>query len=396
MQSASQVSWSALLVEPIALTLAIVWIALAYSVVLRPPEINAADFYTFWDSARWYREGLDPYLHQAPRYGLGYNLNVPAAVLFFLPFSLLDLVPAFVIWTTMSVALFAYAGWRIAVVTGYERRLLVVCALFISQSIFTSLQLGQMTAIIMIVFTEAWIADRQPPSPNGVVGPRHRPLTAGALLGVVIGFKPLLAPFALYALWRSSLPLITGMLAGIAAIWLAGLLLMGTAGYRSWFDVLQRVTWSAQLSNGSLLAALQRLFTTVPDLTITPLGLHDNWISPLWWTLTVMVAAIGFRAIAGDRDREWLIVLLGSLLVSPLGWVYYVPLAAGPLAAHLRRASTRARWVAGVGYAFLCIPYTVMNGAYGVLLSLVVSSASTWGILALYSAAAIGAEKRAR
>jgi hypothetical protein len=376
-----RISWHALFVEPASFTLAIVWISLAYVVVLRPPASNAADFYTFWDTARWYREGLDPYLADLPRYGLGYNLNVPASVLFFLPFSLFDLVPAFAAWTTMSVALFAYAAWRIAVVTGYERRLLVVCALFISQTVFSALQLGQLTAILMVLFTEAWIADRG-----------NRQLLAGVLLGIVIGLKPFLALFALYAMWRRSRPLIMGVLAGIATVLLVGLAVMGVAGYRSWLEVLQRVTWSTQLSNGSLFAALQRLLTIDPDLAITPLVVRESWIQPLWWTLIVIVVGVALRSMTSnrDRDREWLILLLGSLLVSRLGWVYYVPLAAGPLAAFLRTASPLARWVAGVGYAFLCVPYTVMNGAYGVVLSLLVSSASTWGILALYLAAVTG------
>jgi hypothetical protein len=378
---------AALYLEPFALTLAAISLGLAYTVVLRPPETNAADFYTFWDSARLYREGLDPYLAQAPRPGLGYNLNVPAALLFFLPFSLFDLMPAFVAWTTLSVGLFAYVGWRAAKVTGYQRWILAVCALFISQTTFSALQLGQLTAVLMVLFTEAWIADRE-----------NRPLAAGVLLGVVIGLKPFLALFALYALWRRSRPLIVGLAVGLIVTCLVGLLVMGLAGYRSWFEVLQRVTWSAHLSNGSLLAALQRLLTTVPDLAITPVALRESWVSPLRWTLVATVTAVGIRSIArdGDRDRAWLIVGLGSLLVSPLGWVYYAPLAAGPLAAYLKHASPRGRWFAAIGYGFLCIPYTVMNWPYGKLLSLVVASASTWGFVALYLAAVIESKNRGR
>ena len=221
------------------------------------------------------------------RPGLGYNLNVPASVLFFLPFSLLDLLPAFVAWTTLSIGLFAYVGWRIAVVTGYERWLLVICALFISQTIFSSLQLGQLTAILTVVFTEAWIADRQ-----------DRPLVSGALLGIAIALKPFFAPFAIYALWRRSTPLILGLVLGVIGTCLIGLLVMGIAGYVSWYEVLQRVTWSAHLTNGSLLAALQRALTTVPDLAITPLAHRENWVSPLWWML---VAVVGLLA---SLDRK--------------------------------------------------------------------------------------------
>src|SRR4029450_5599499 len=110
------------------------------------------------------------------------------------------------------------------------------------------------------------------------------------------------------------------------------------------------------------------------------------------WLLVAIVLLVGVRVIGKDedRDRAWSTITFGSLLISPLGWTYYVPLATGPLAGYLRRASPPVRWIGAIGYAFLCVPYTVMNGSYGVALGLVVASASTWGILGLYTAAVSG------
>jgi hypothetical protein len=58
---------------------------------------------------------------------------------------------------------------------------------------------------------------------------------------------------------------------------------------------------------------------------------------PLWGlSIIVLVFAI-YKRIASDRrpDLAWALILLGSLLVSPLGWIYYLPLAAGPIVASL-------------------------------------------------------------
>jgi len=58
---------------------------------------------------------------------------------------------------------------------------------------------------------------------------------------------------------------------------------------------------------------------------------------PLWGlSIIVLVIAI-YKRITSDRrpDLAWALIVLGSLLVSPLGWIYYLPLAAGPIVASL-------------------------------------------------------------
>ncbi len=345
---------------------------------------NAADFFTFHDSARLYLQGHDPYLGEPPRWGLGYNLNAPASILIFIPFTLLDVRTAFAVWTSLSVLLLGYVGWRVAKETG-QRPLLTICALVISQATFSALQLGQLTALLAALFTHAWIADRD-----------HRPLAAGLLLGVIIGLKPLFVAFALYAVWRGSTRLAAGLVAGLVATHIIGLVVVGPAGYRSWFDVLQRVSWPAHLTNGSLFGALIRLFVDDPDLAITPVAIRAEWVQPLYVVSSCVVIAAGVWTLFRERnrDRDWLIVLFGSLLVSPLGWTYYAPMAIGPLLAYVSDAGPAIRRMAAVGYLLLCVPYTVMNGAYGVLASVVISSASTWGLICLFAAVTV-ADRRA-
>ena len=50
-------------------------------------------------------------------------------------------------------------------------------------------------------------------------------------------------------------------------------------------------------------------------------------------------------------------MLVVSLLVSPLGWSYYVPLAAGPLLATVRHSSVWSRVAIALGYVcVLAVP----------------------------------------
>jgi hypothetical protein len=176
---------------------------------------------------------------------------------------------------------------------------------------------------------------------------------------------------------------------GVAAVWGLGFLLVGAAGYRSWFEVLRRVAWISHLANGSLLAATLRLFTRQDALDITPVILLEQWAMPIWWGSVGVVSVLAARAILRHQspDRAWLVIVLASLLVSPLGWIYYVPLAAGPLVGYLLSATNGARRLAIVGYLFLCVPYTLMDRHHELVLSVLVASAGTWGVLALFAAA---------
>jgi hypothetical protein len=70
----------------------------------------------------------------------------------------------------------------------------------------------------------------------------------------------------------------------------------------------------------------------------------------LAWTLSVAAAAAialtSLLAVARDRspqavDRAFAVLLLTALVVSPLGWIYYLFLAAGPLFALWRTLAAR-------------------------------------------------------
>jgi hypothetical protein len=305
-----RVGWKELYLEPLLIVLAAMSVALIFTVVLRPPAQNEADFYIFWDAARWYREGVDPYLGHALRPGAGYNLNAPALIFLFLPFSYLPLRSAFAAWTLVGLLACSLAARWIARAVAIRSPFLILCVLLISQATFMALQLGQVTALLLPLFTWAWIAD-----------PNKRPWTAGVLLGIVIAAKPLLGLFGVYALlFRRSRPLVLGLLSGASALWGLGLLAGGISVYRSWLFVLGQVSWPADPANGSLLAVVTRELTTPPTfIHVTPLAIRPRWVLPIWFLALVVVGGVALWTLRRitDRNQAWLLVGVCSLLLSP-------------------------------------------------------------------------------
>src|SRR5438552_3494234 len=258
--------------EPALWLLASATTAVALAVVARLPEVSRADFYTFWDAARWYREGVDPYFGHVLREGSGYNLNPPTLLLWFLPFSYLPLRSAFIVWFLLGLAAYLVAARSISRALTIGSTVLVLCGLLISQASFAAFQLGQMTPFLLPIFTAAWLMDRA-----------DRRWPSGILLGVLVALKPFLGVFGVYAIAvRRSAPMAAGMVAGALAIWLIGLPLGGLAVYESWVRALQQSPPASHLANASLLAAVSRALTTPPGaLSIAPLVVAPGWVNPI-------------------------------------------------------------------------------------------------------------------
>ena len=135
----------------------------------------------------------------------------------------------------------------------------------------------------------------------------------------------------------------------MSATVLAGALGCGWSAYGSWLKAGTGVHWHAILYNASLRGVLARI-------------VDDSVGNPLWIGLNL--AVLGFTVwrllrCDFDADGDLSVAFLTSLLISPLGWVYYLPVALGPLLAHLRGPKPRPwallalatlLWPPGVGW----------------------------------------------
>jgi glycosyl transferase family 87 len=298
-------------------------------------------------------------------------------VLLFVPFSFLSDVVALRVWTALSIAFYVLASHWIARAVAPGRTVSVAAAVLVSQPAIASLLLGQIGAVLMLAVTAAWLADRD-----------DRPLRAGVLLGVAVAAKPFLAVFAGYAVWRRSRAFTYGLAAGFCAALLVGLAAAGIDGYRAWFAALGQISWTAHVANGSLLGLFTRLFGTTPGvLHTTPLAVRPRLIQPLWWASVSLIVVVGIVALARtkDRDRAWAILLIASLLISPLGWVYYAAMFAGPALVAIRCASPAARVAIAAGSVCLFVPPV---GAIDPITNVVFGSIYAWGFLLIFAGVA--------
>jgi hypothetical protein len=102
--------------------------------------------------------------------------------------------------------------------------------------------------------------------------------------------------------------------------------------------------------NASLLGFFTRSLSE-PSIycTFMPLAVVPELIHPLWVFSVLLVAGLTFVASRGgardasDIDRDFALLLLAALLLSPLGWTYYLWLPLGPLISLLHKWWLRPR-----------------------------------------------------
>jgi hypothetical protein len=117
-----------------------------------------------------------------------------------------------------------------------------------------------------------------------------------------------------------------------------------------------------------------RLFTVQPffratgwtPLTQSPLLAHTTTAA----ILVAVIAILLVRLSTSDLDRSYSLLGLGSLLISPLGWLYYVPALAGPVITTLSRRPSRWAWPVSLLVIFPSL--LLVSRTYGKLGTLVV------------------------
>ena len=189
-----------------------------------------------------------------------------------------------------------------------------VIVLAVSAGAFHVWSQGQVTWVLLYPFTRAWLALRD-----------GRLISAGLWLAPVIVAKPIFVAVALFWPWR------TWLMTGVASLMIAltGVAWLSLATWIAWLEGGSHVAWISYPLNASVWGLLARVQTG---------GLHEGTLSdvmafsPILLVIIAGAAAAAAWRIARDRDadRRTTAGVLLMLLLSPLGWVYYLPIAFGP------------------------------------------------------------------
>ena len=314
------------------------------------------------------------------------NLNLPHTMLLLWPLAHLPDRVALAAWlgvglmlgAGVSLASLRALGWRIRLLPA----LIVILYLLAWAPSAAFTMTAQISFFIMAPVGAAWLAYRRGDSTR-----------SGLWLGLAAAMKPFLLLFVPYFLVRRDRRALTAMLAVLAASVAVGLAVFGAGAYAEWLEQLPRIKWSAHFLNASIMGVLERALGRSSFAVITR---AQALVIPLSASLALIVGLVTLTRVARPRpepersDGDWAALLLAALLMSPLGWNYYLWIAVWPFAALLAHHAPwrhRARWdlwlLPGLG-GWLWWGKMTAWGQPHVLATLTAASLYFWALLALW------------
>ena len=297
-------------------------------------QLHMNDFGKFYYSARLFLDGADMYAtNPATKIPVAagetrqfLNMNPPHFHLVMLPLALLAPAPALGVWLGINLLALALSigivtrelRWRWTA----TRALWALLGALACSATGAVVVTGQLSFLLMLGMTLAWR------------DARHGAWTrAGLWLGLLAGVKPFLGVFLVYLLARKRVLAAVVMAGTVATSFAAGLAVFGVAAHRSWLGALSSASWTWPSMNGSIAGFFGRTLTASPafvPLIVAPGLARFATIAVI--TAAVLATVLALRQHASDTDRGFVLVLLLALLVTPIGWVYYLWVAFGPLA----------------------------------------------------------------
>jgi hypothetical protein len=313
----------------------ILWNAwVAHTMVTR---LQMSDFRIFYLSARAQLEGRDMY--DLPSELQTYagrtlrstlvNLNPPHFQLLLLPLALVPAGVALGLWAVVSLLCLGGSLYVIAreldLKPSWPNCWRAAIWLLAFAGMGAVLATGEMSFLLSLPLTLAWAAAR-----------RERWSRAGIYLGLAMSLKLFLLIFIPYFVLRRRLAAAAASCAAASACFVAGVLIFGPSSYWSWLSQLASVSWAWRSANASVLGILTRSLSENPHFT--PFTGAPELVLPLWLPAVAIVGVLTLVVVTFDRtesavDRAFALLLSAALLISPLGWIYYLWLGLGPFAA---------------------------------------------------------------
>ncbi len=328
---------------------------------------------SWWNGRSMYAPTVATYMPVGDEWMQFLDLNPPHFHLVVLPMIAWPLHSAAIVWTLANVG----CGIAALVLVYIELRptihpsrifplLWVVLA---SAATGANALTAQCTGLLMLPMAVAWRSARH--------GQWN---TSGAWLGVLISVKPFLGLFLpVLLLVRRPRAALAACTAGLCCVAL-GVAVFGWRPYLEWMVALRQVGWDWAGMNGSLRAILARGFDTSP--VVIPVVLAPSLITPLWVIASLVVGAASVRAVSRSTDGVFAVTVLAALLISPLGWVYYLWLAVPGCLGLWSAGVPRLAWV---GLLVLCTPlFSLSFFQPSSIATLTLASAYTWATLALW------------
>jgi hypothetical protein len=299
-----------------------------------------------------------------------------------LPFTYVSPRIAFGLWVLCNVAAWAWSvriclsQWKLVV--DYRWYPAIAFGIVGSSVTAGAFHTGQYIGLLMLPATFAWRAARE-----------NRWVSVGAWLGFLSYHKPFGLIFFVWLAWnRRWRALLACMIVLVASV-VVGEVVFGPGIHVQWRAALQKdvTAWTWLYTNASIWAPWARAFRPSPSFAF--------WQSSALAVLPALACAGTVAMVTGWRlrrpvqiDSAWTILWSAALLISPLGWTYYLWWGAGPFGAVILRAwqqQPQFRWQIWAIAACFWLPLdTMIAGQPSVFASFVVGSLFTWALMAFW------------
>lgn len=258
------------------------------------------DFGAFYESGLIFTQGKSFYVGRPSE-----NLNPPhISALLFVPLTAFNWVQATGIWLITSAVLVAFTllllrqqfkDWP-AEIWGIAAGVALAAS-----PLQQTWRQGQIGAIWFFVTTCAWLAVK------------HQSKTAPWWLAAGISIKPWLIVLLVLAGWRTAL--LTCVI-GVGAI-LLSLPIVGVDNWLAW-------QWATTLG-----AAWPQIGPA--NLSLWSWLVHVAGMPALWWIAAVSLVTATIYWRPAEFDAQWTCAIVVGILLSPIGWNYYLLALTGPL-----------------------------------------------------------------
>jgi hypothetical protein len=293
--------------------------------------------YNFWQDQSVYKPiaaeiehaaSLQKILHQNPNTAVhSANLTPPTFILLTLPLGLLKESVALIIWTIISLAINCcnvFLLYRIFFKAYckpiiYWALLGIYCA---SIPAIASVNLGQLSPYLLLSILWIWQWSK-----------KDHDIKTGLLLGLLLSIKYFFGLFALFFLMQKRIRLIAAAIASFALMNSLAYLVIGKSAFVQYQQNLSHIYWYINNWNASLFGFLSRFDAHITNLYFIP----ARWVSVTYYCGCAALLFIQIQLCrkplgrAYDFDFAFCYVLIASILMSPLGWLYYLVIMIIPI-----------------------------------------------------------------
>jgi Glycosyltransferase family 87 len=262
---------------------------------------------------------------------LGGNLNPPFFTLISFPLAYLSYPHALFLWTFLSILAGALGILLLQQKLDPQNFsascvLVLLIGLFSYFPSFVNLQFGQVSLLLLPLLVGGWRAARD-----------KKTTCAAIFLGVATSLKPFIGLFLFYFLMHKEWRALCVFFATLISCAVFAALFLGLDSYAAYYHACQQIKWAASSWNVSIYGFLLRLWGGIEsNAALLPAPGLITYIYPLVTGLFFLAIMQFLRSIIPNKteqkvDLDFSLIIVGMLLLSPLGWIYYFPLLSIPI-----------------------------------------------------------------